>query len=71
MLFRPQMDADDRAYYLKRTLQEQEAARNASCPEARERHEELANAYRHRCQPSGSACGPLALQNSEAVDYAA
>lgn len=44
------MDADDRAYFLKRALQEQEAARLATCPEARCRHEELAAAYRFRCE---------------------
>lgn len=43
------MDAKDRAYFLRRALQEQEAAFNASCAEARERHEELAAAYRFRC----------------------
>ena len=68
MLFRPQMDADDRAYYLRRTIQEQEAARHAACPEARERHEELLNAYRLRCRLGGLTSGPLAMQNSEAVD---
>jgi hypothetical protein len=36
---------DDRSYYQQRTLQEQEAARKAACPEARERHAELAAAY--------------------------
>lgn len=44
------MDARDQAYYLKRIVQEQEAARRASCPAARERHDELAAAYRLRCQ---------------------
>ena len=42
------MNADDRAYYLRRALQEHEAARMATCPQARERHEELAAAYRLR-----------------------
>jgi hypothetical protein len=44
------MDARDQAYYLKRIVQEQEAARRATCPAARERHDELAAAYRLRCQ---------------------
>lgn len=44
------MDANDRAYYLKRILQEEEAARNAGCKVARERHEELAAAYQLRCR---------------------
>lgn len=35
----------NRAYYLRRALQEQEAVRNAACSEARKRHEELAAAY--------------------------
>lgn len=46
------MDAKDRAYFLRRALQEQQAARNAACPEARERHEELAAAYRFKCSES-------------------
>lgn len=65
------MDATDRTYYLRRTLQEQEAAHNAACPEARERHEELANAYRLRCRFDAAAHEPLAVPNSEAVEYAA
>lgn len=44
------MDANDRAYYLRRALQEQEAARTATCRKARDRHEELAAAYRLRCR---------------------
>jgi hypothetical protein len=44
------MDARDRAYFLKRALQEQEAAQVSICAEARERHEELAAAYRLRCR---------------------
>ena len=44
------MDARTRAYYLRRIVQEQEAASQASCAEARERHEELAEAYRLRCR---------------------
>ena len=44
------MDANDKAYYLRRILQEEEAARTASCSVARERHEELAAAYQLRCR---------------------
>lgn len=44
------MDARTRAYYLRRIVQEQEAASHAGCAEARERHEELADAYRLRCR---------------------
>jgi hypothetical protein len=43
------MDAKDHAYFLGRALQEQEAARRAECSQARQRHEELAAAYRFRC----------------------
>ena len=46
------MDAKDRAYFLRRVLQEERAARSATCPEARDRHEELAAAYRLRCRLS-------------------
>ena len=49
------MDANDRAYFLRRILQEQEAARSAASAEARERHEELAAAYQFRCRLDGSA----------------
>ena len=44
------MDANDRAYYLRRIFDEEEAARAASCAVARERHEELAAAYQVRCR---------------------
>ncbi|MFL6735442.1 MAG: hypothetical protein ACJ8F4_00110 [Sphingomonas sp.] len=40
---------DARAYYLRLTLEEQDAARNSTSAEARERHEELASAYEIRC----------------------
>jgi hypothetical protein len=43
------MSLDDRAYYLRRALQEDEAARIATCSQACERHLELASAYRLRC----------------------
>src|SRR5512142_1032363 len=39
------MGADDTTFYLRRALQEQEAARTAACPEARVRHRQLAAAY--------------------------
>ena len=68
MLFRPEMDASDRAFYLRRALQEQEAAHNAACPEARECHQALANAYRLRCRFSAAAHEPSTVQNSEVVD---
>lgn len=42
------MDARTRAYYLHRIVQEEDAARKTNCAEARERHEELAEAYRLR-----------------------
>jgi hypothetical protein len=56
------MDANDRAYFLRRALQEQEAARLAACPQARNRHEELAATYRFRCRmdalkPPSAAAG--------------
>lgn len=35
-------------YFRRRLLQEEEAARNATCQVARDRHEELAEAYRLR-----------------------
>lgn len=43
------MDTNDRAFYLRRIRQEQEAARTAVNRIVRQRHEELANAYRLRC----------------------
>jgi hypothetical protein len=52
------MDASEQAYYLRLTLQEEDAARNATSVEARRRHEELAIAYEMRCLlgvPSDSA----------------
>lgn len=44
------MTLDDRTYFLRRALQEDEAARKAMSAEARERHLELAEAYRFRCR---------------------
>ena len=58
------MDAKDRAYYLRRALQEQDAARIATCPEARDRHEELAAAYRFRCRMD-SALGETEAQPAQ------
>ena len=42
------MNMDDRSYYRERALQEAEAARAATCEQARERHVELAAAYARR-----------------------
>lgn len=43
------MNLDDYSYYRSRAFQEEEAARSAACDAARERHLELADAYRARC----------------------
>lgn len=43
------MTLADQTYYLRRAFQEDEAARAATCEAARERHLELAAAYRFRC----------------------
>jgi len=60
---------DDQTYYLRRVRQEDEAARAATCREARDRHDELASAYRFRAHlliscpadaPSSSRDRPLA-----------
>ena len=53
------MDANDRAYFLRRAFQEEEAARLATCREARDRHEELAAAYRFRCRMDALKPAPL------------
>jgi hypothetical protein len=42
------MTMEDEAYYRYRARQEEEAARIATCSEARDRHDELASAYRLR-----------------------
>ena len=44
------MTADDYDYYAVRARQEDQAALHAACVAARERHEELADAYRLRCE---------------------
>lgn len=44
------MNREDYDYYAMRVRQEDEAASNTQCADARERHEELANAYRLRCE---------------------
>lgn len=43
------MTLHDFQYYTRRALQEDEAAASATCEEARDRHQELADAYRLRC----------------------
>lgn len=42
------MGPEDRAYFVKRAIQELDAATRASCPEARQRHEEMVSLYRMR-----------------------
>jgi len=64
------VNGNDQAYYLRRALQEQEAAGAAACLEARERHEELAAAYRLRCRPAGRPNRPEPSRTSNEVDYA-
>ena len=49
------MTLEDRTYYLRRALQEDQAAAIATCTEARERHLELAAAYRLRCRADGQS----------------
>lgn len=44
------MTRDDHEYYAMRAWQEEDAALRAACDAARNRHEELARAYRHRCE---------------------
>jgi len=72
--FEAHMATNDCAYFLRRIQQEQEAARAATCTQARERHEELAQAYRLRFQidaliskinlsPVEQASRPLALSD--------
>lgn len=43
------MNLDDQSYFRRRALEEDKAARNASCDIARVRHTELAALYRGRC----------------------
>jgi hypothetical protein len=43
------LSAADREYFQSRAVQESEAARDASCSEARVAHEELAKAYGQLC----------------------
>lgn len=43
------MTRDDHDYYERRARQEEAAASSATCDVARERHQELADAYRFRC----------------------
>lgn len=58
------MIGNDKAYYLRRVHEEQEAARNALNPQARERHEELAAAYQLRCRLEAAAI------EGKSADYA-
>lgn len=64
-----EMDVKNRAYYRSRIVAEQEAARNAACDAARERHEELAAAYHLRCRLEAS---PSARSKaSDQINYVA
>ena len=65
------MDAFERAYYLRRILQEREAARIATSAEVRERHEELASAYQLRCRVDAQLAESRALQPIHRIDFAA
>lgn len=65
------MDAQERTYYLRRILQEQEAARVAKSAEARERHEELAAAYQLRCRVDAQLTAMKAPPPTLEVDFAA
>lgn len=42
------MDQDEQSYFRRRLRDEEVAVRHATCSAARERHEELATAYRIR-----------------------
>ena len=48
---------DDLSYYRKRALQEDECVRKATCTQARDRHLELASAYRIRCAVNSNSQG--------------
>jgi len=43
------MRRDDYTYFRRRIVEEEAATRNTASPQARERHRELAAAYRLRC----------------------
>lgn len=62
------MDDLNRAYFERRIFQEKEAARMATSLQARERHEELAEAYRFRCmmnaELSAEPATPLELERA-------
>jgi hypothetical protein len=49
------MSLNDRTFYVRRAVQEERAARMASCEAARERHAELAAAYRRLCRADAGA----------------
>lgn len=44
---------EDLAYFRRRAIQEEQAMRHAACHAARERHQELADAYHFRCRALG------------------
>lgn len=52
------LSSTDRHYFHRRAGQEAEAARAASCSEARLAHEEMAQAYRLLCQSHKSSADP-------------
>lgn len=53
---------DIQGYYLRRSLQEQLAARNSASAEARKQHEDLAIAYEMRCLLAESSKGLRQVQ---------
>ena len=65
------VNANDQSYYLRRAFQEREAACAAACPEARERHEELAAAYRLRCRLGATPNAPQTSRTLSGVDCTA
>jgi len=54
------MYRDDLSYFRRRMVQEEAATRNAAGPQARERHMELAAAYRLRCRLLEELIGAVA-----------
>lgn len=64
------MSRDDYQYYAMRARQEEKAALIATCDAARERHEELAEAYRFRCELIRDLSRPIGAGPHQAPEQA-
>ena len=63
------MTLDDISYFARRAREEDQAAKQATCAVARERHEEMEDAYRFRCMLARQLTSPQAALSQSLFDH--